>query len=175
MPKGDIGEAEQRADGKWEVEHADGSTEVLSDKEFRKEYEVEESPVESEVSDRVSPRDVRPETHDADDAFIDDADDEFANQYCEEVETELQHFEDAIKNVRAELKSVKSARGERDFAALRHALHELSHGTPLSRTAHAVTVRHDGPERLQPAPSAEDSISSGPGEENNAEVRHFGR
>jgi hypothetical protein len=111
----------------------------------------------------------RPETHDADDAFVEDRG-EFADEYGEAVETELKRTEDKIKAVRAELKSLgKQKEGERDFGPLRAAMHELAHGNSLLRTAHPATVRHDGPERLRPAPTVEDSPNSGPGEELNAE------
>lgn len=189
------GEATQRADGKWEVKHADGSTEVLTDKKFHDQYEVaqEESvtkeettehltpdavrpetlPPDNGVAERLSPRDVRPETHDADDAFPEGGD--FAKEYAEAVEAELAEFEDGIKEVRAELKSVKGGKAE-DFGAVRAALHRLSHGKSLSRTAHVATVPHDGPERLREAPDPYETISSGPSEETNyAESRHAGR
>lgn len=109
----------------------------------------------------------RPETHDVDDAWVTDTG-EYASEYCQAVETELKRTEDKIKAVRAELKSVdKQKDGERDFGPLRAAMHELAHGNSLLRTSHPATVRHDGPERLRPAPDAYENISSGPGEESN--------
>lgn len=175
------GQAKQLDDGKWEVRHADGSTEVLTDKQFQAQYKDagedkpeqptgkpdNDVPDEREEDDKLAKR-VRPETNDGE-KFPDD--DDFTDTYIEEVEAELKSYEDGIKAVRAEIKSVKGAKPEdRDFASLRHAMHELSHGNPLTRTAHTVTVRHDGPERLRPAPNAHDNMSSGPGEETNPEV-----
>lgn len=109
----------------------------------------------------------RPDTHDADDAFVEDTG-EYADEYSEAIETELKRTEDKVKAVRAELKSLgKQKEGERDFGPLRAAMHELAHGNSLLRTAHPAVVRHDGPERLRPAPDAYANISSGPGEETN--------
>jgi hypothetical protein len=109
---------------------------------------------------------VRPDTNDGE-VFADG--EGFTDDYIAEVEAELDAYEASIKAVRAEIRSVKSAKGERDFGALRHSMHELSHGNPLTRTAHAVVTRRDGPEQLRPAPSHHDNVSSGPGEELNAE------
>jgi hypothetical protein len=165
MPKGGIGEAQKRPDNKWEVRHEDGSTEVLSDKQFNEQYVVEEEPVETKKPEVVTGE-----------QFPQDSD--YVGDYLSQVEEELKRYENGIRNVRAEIKAAKSSKGESDFAALRHAIHELSHGNPLTRTAHAVTVNHDGPERLQPPPTAESNVCSGSGEETNADVvsaRHAGR
>lgn len=214
--------AEVQPDGKYKVTHADGTEELLTEGQFKAQYELEdENPkvkggddeatgtssevvpepkgdkpfapaavegtqgpqatvIRSEIDggqigtqggdedpDTLAKRN-RPDTHDRDDAFWGDGEDDFADEYCQAVNEELKELEANIKAVRSELKAVdKQKDGERDFGALRDAMHELSHGKSLLRTAHAVTVRHDGPERLRPAPDAETNISSGPGEEFN--------
>lgn len=171
MPTGKIGEAKQRDDGKWEVAHADGETEVLSDKQFHEQYDLpEDAPAEEDKTTG------KPAVESAE-KFTNPVD--YVKKYIEEVEAELKAYEAGIKAVRAEINALKKSKDEApDFGPLRHAIHELSHGNPLTRTAHAVTVPHDGPERLREAPDALDNVSSGPGEETNAEVaasRHAGR
>lgn len=139
--------------------------------------EIDGGPIGSQGGDEDPPtlaKEHRPETHDADDAFWGEGKDDFVKEYAEAVEAELAEMEEGIKAVRAELKSVKSGKAE-DFGAVRSAMHELSHGKSLMRTAHVATVRHDGPERLQPAPSPEDNVSSGPGEELNYAGRKAGK
>jgi hypothetical protein len=173
--------AKELPDGKFEVTHEDGTVEVLTEKQFHDKYKegdvdngADEKPAKDaptgsqsgdEDPDTVSKRN-RPHTHDRDDAFVEDGD--FGGEYTEEVEAELSELEEGVKAVRAELKSTKSGKSK-DFGALRSAMHKLIHGKSLLRTAHVATVRHDGPERLRPAPTAETNQSSGPGEELNPE------
>jgi hypothetical protein len=224
MARGKQATAEVQPDGKYLITHPDGSEELLTEGQFKAQYELEdEDPkvkgeaksgtgtsseplpeegdkhnvppavqgtqgptgtvITSEIDggqigsvggDEDPPtlaKEHRPETHDRDDAYwaemYGDGED-FADEYCQAVNTELKELEEGIKAVRAELKVVdKQKPEERNFGALRDAMHNLAHGKSLLRTAHAATVRHDGPERLRPAPSAEDNISSGPGEETN--------
>jgi hypothetical protein len=164
------GQATPRDDGKWDVEHPDGSTEVLTDKEFHQQFEVEgETPDDKPVES--TPQQVRPQTSDGE-VFTAPVD--WVKKYIEEVEEELKAYEIGIKAVRDEISAVKKLKkGDRfSFGPLRHAIHELSHGNPLTRTAHTITVPHDGAESLQQAPV--DAVCSGPGEEDNM-VRHAGR
>lgn len=175
MPRGNIkpGKAEQRDDGKWEVEHADGSTEVLTDKAFHQEYEVADA--EQDQPAESTPQQVRPETT-VGEQFTTPVD--WVKDFIAAVEAELKHYEDGCKNVRAEIKNVKAQEDhERDFGPLRRALHDLAHGAPVTRVANGAHVPHDGPERLQGAPFVEDTMNSGPGEETNADFagRPFGR
>jgi hypothetical protein len=175
MVKGKLnaGTAVQRDDGKWDVEHPDGSTEVLTDKQFHQQFDVEgevpeDKPVES------TPQQVRPNTTEGE-KFTTPAD--WVKDFISGVEAELKHYEDGCKNVRAAIKDLKAQEPhERSFAPVRHALHELSHGNPLTRVANGAHVPHDGPERLQGAPFVEDTMNSGPGEESNADFagRPFG-
>lgn len=222
--------AEVQPDGKYLVKHADGTEELLTEGQFKAQYELEDEdpkvkgdeaePAGTSTEETPEPKgdkpsvpdavqgtqgplatiitsDIdggqigtqggdedpptlskqhRPETHDADDAFVED-EGEFHDEYFAQVNEELKALEENIKEVRAQLKSADKAKPEdRDYGALRSAIHDLSHGKSLLRTAHAVTVRHDGPERLRPAPTTEDTMSSGPGEElNYAEVGTEGR
>lgn len=186
--------AEVQEDGKYKVTHEDGSTETLTEKQFHEKYDVEPDeqepegetppgagttvrtgdghPVGSQAGDEdpdTASKRNRPRTHDADDAFW-GGEEDFGDEYSEAVETELKQIEEGVKAVRAELKSVGKAKPEeRDFGALRAAMHDLLHGKSLLRTAHVATVRHDGPERLRPAPTPETNANSGPGEELNPE------
>lgn len=170
MPTGRIGEAKQRDDGKWEVSHADGDTEVLTDKQFHEQYDVDEMPENLSVAPAVADRTVG-------ESFADPGD--YIKRYIEEVEAECKAYEDGVKAVRAEIAALKKAKGEDvSLVRLRHAIHELSHGNPLTRTAGPAQVNRDLPEALSAAPAVEDAISSGPGEETNVEVagrRQFGR
>lgn len=193
--------AEEQPDGSFKVTHEDGREETLSAKEFHGKYDVDDDEGGS-APGHVAPDDEaittddgrrvgtqsgdedpdtlakrnRPQTHNADDAFWGEGGADFADEYGEAVETELKEMEEGIKAVRAQLKSLAKAKPEdRDFGALRAAMHELSHGKSLLRTAHVATVRHDGPERLRPAPTPETNANSGPGEELNPEQNAEGR
>lgn len=186
--------AEEQPDGKFKITHEDGSEETLTAKQFHDKYDVEgedvpdtkadnktdakdtvvhsgDHPVGSQSSDedpQTQSKANRPNTTERDDAFADAPD--FDKQYVDDVEAELKELEEHLKEVRAQIKSVKSAKPEdRDFGSLRSAMHDLAHGKSLLRTAHVATVRHDGPERLRPAPTPETNINSGPGEELNPE------
>jgi hypothetical protein len=175
MVKGQLsGTASQRDDGKWDVEHPDGSAEVLTDKQFHQQFDVEDEvpedkPVES------TPQQVRPETT-VGEKFTEPVD--FVKHYVDEVEAELKAYEVGIKAVHSEIKILKGQEEhERDPGPLRRAMHELAHSKPWTRVANAAHVPHDGPERLQGAPFVEDTMSSGPGEESNEAFasRPFGR